>query len=258
MSRYLIAEKTFSRIDIYEQRSTVGGVWNYTPENDAQRQYTVPQTEPGQPLDKPIWRRSRNSDTIPTERATFISPMYERLEANLPKQLMQHSDFPFPDGDQLFPTHASISKYLERYAESVTPLIRFGQQVVSVWKEEEAWQLRSVNLASQATTFENYDALIVASGHYNIPFIPERPGLQSWAAQYPDAISHSKFYRKPEDYRDKVCAMHTSIPYAAVDHMIESPHSRTWSLWRRHCISDCTIFSLTHPRVYQSWCFRYS
>jgi len=210
----LLAEKAFSKIDIYEQRDAVGGVWNYTPENDTQSP-SIPQTDPRQPLDKPIWRRLSNNDSVATARATFTSPMYERLHANLPKQLMQHSDIPFPDEDQLFPTHASILTYLERYAEPVKPLIKFGLQVVSVRKEDKTWQLTSMNLTSQTTTSVDYDALIIASGHYNIPFIPEKTGIQSWASRYPGVISHSRLYRRPEDYKDRVRVMHGSIPYAA-------------------------------------------
>lgn len=44
---------------------------------------------------------------------------YERLEANIPKMLMQHSDLAFPDDEQLFPRHAVITDYLERYADDV-------------------------------------------------------------------------------------------------------------------------------------------
>jgi hypothetical protein len=33
--------------------------------------------------------------------------------------LMQHTDFAFPDDEQLFPTHAAITEYLERYADEV-------------------------------------------------------------------------------------------------------------------------------------------
>ena len=54
---------------------------------------------------------------------------YERLEANLPKMLMQHTDFAFPDNEQLFPTHAAITEYLERYTDEV--LLPYLQNVIN-------------------------------------------------------------------------------------------------------------------------------
>ena len=51
----LLAEDYFDEIVIYEQRSTIGGVWNYTPEitHDFSQ---VPQLEANQLIEKPEWR----------------------------------------------------------------------------------------------------------------------------------------------------------------------------------------------------------
>lgn len=117
--RSLLAEKAFHKIDVFEQRSTVAGVWNYTPENDSSSNMSIPQVDPDQGFDKPIWRETPNSSGKHDKQATFVSPLYERLEANLPKYLMQHSDVPFPDDIQLFPTHDDITRYLEDYAAEV-------------------------------------------------------------------------------------------------------------------------------------------
>lgn len=142
IQRYLVAEKTFAAIDVFEQRSTCGGVWNYTADNDREAQFHVPQTHPYDIQEQPLWRKGNetNPRLDPKKKhATFISPLYvdpsnrdsmdcsnlysrnryERLEANLPKMLMQHSDLAFPDEEQLFPTHDAITEYLERYADDV-------------------------------------------------------------------------------------------------------------------------------------------
>jgi len=76
--RYLEAEKHFTTIDVYEQRSTAGGVWNYTPENDADARFTIPSTTPDVGLERPVWRDS--TETNPRvwqekKKATFISPL---------------------------------------------------------------------------------------------------------------------------------------------------------------------------------------
>jgi len=119
LSRSLLAENVFKTIEVFEQRRTVAGVWNYTPENDSTARMSIPQTDPHQGFDKPMWRETPPDGHYNEKSATFLSPLYERLEANLPKYLMQHSDKPFPDSSQLFPTHHSITEYLEQYADEV-------------------------------------------------------------------------------------------------------------------------------------------
>ena len=53
---------------------------------------------------------------------------------------------------------------------------------------------------------EEFDALVVANGHYSVPFIPTTPGLPAFAERYPGCVNHSKYYRGPEVYRNKVRA----------------------------------------------------
>lgn len=46
--------------------------------------------------------------------------------------------------------------------------------------------------------------MVVASGHYHAPFVPNIPGLREWKRRWPDRVSHSKGYRNPEEFRNKV------------------------------------------------------
>jgi len=76
--RYLEAEKYFTTIDVYEQRSTAGGVWNYTPENDADATFAIPSTTPDVGLEQPVWRGSTETNPRVVQekkKATFISPL---------------------------------------------------------------------------------------------------------------------------------------------------------------------------------------
>jgi len=45
-----------------------------------------------------------------------------------------------------------------------------------------------------------YDAIVVANGHYTIPHIPAITGIAGWHKKYPNIIMHSKAYRRPEDF----------------------------------------------------------
>jgi hypothetical protein len=46
-----------------------------------------------------------------------------------------------------------------------------------------------------------FDAVVVASGHYNMPRIPDIPGLKEWKARYPDRVWHSKRYRSAAAFK---------------------------------------------------------
>ncbi|KAL5422716.1 hypothetical protein PMIN06_004960 [Paraphaeosphaeria minitans] len=50
---------------------------------------------------------------------------------------------------------------------------------------------------------EEFDAVILANGHYAVPYIPQVIGLEEYIAKYPDRISHSKKYRAPTIYAGK-------------------------------------------------------
>lgn len=55
----------------------------------------------------------------------------------------------------------------------------------------------------QLTSPQCFDAVVVASGHYNAPNIPDIPGLADWKRQFPNTISHSKRYRTNEGFEEQ-------------------------------------------------------
>ncbi|KAJ6146980.1 hypothetical protein N7497_008962 [Penicillium chrysogenum] len=200
--KYLLAEKYFDKIEVFEQRSSVGGVWNYSPSSSKKgMSTTVPHLTPHEPAEKPVW-----IDRAEGGEATFVSPLYDRLETNIPKELMRYSDKAFPLEAQLFPKHRAVKQYLEEYAEDVKSLIQFKTQVLEVKLKDETlstWSLTAKSLSTGAHTTHTYDAVVVASGHFTVPYIPDIPGIQAWDTSHPGAISHSKFYDSPESFQGK-------------------------------------------------------
>ncbi|KAJ5803878.1 uncharacterized protein N7518_000181 [Penicillium psychrosexuale] len=198
--KYLLAEKYFDQIEVFEQRSSVGGVWNYSPSSSKEgRSTAVPHLTPHEPVEKPVW-----IDHNGGREATFVSPVYDRLETNIPKELMRYSDMAFPLESQLFPKHRTVKQYLEEYGEDVKGLIHFETQVLEVKLKDESlstWSLTSKSLQTGIDTTHTYDAVVVASGHFTVPYIPDILGIQAWDASYPGAISHSKFYNSPEPFQ---------------------------------------------------------
>lgn len=51
---------------------------------------------------------------------------------------------------------------------------------------------------------ERFDAVIVASGHYNVPYIPKIEGLADLEKARPGSVKHSKMFRGRDAYRGKV------------------------------------------------------
>lgn len=179
----------------------MGGLWKYTPlPDDALDGLSVPQTSPIAGHDKPIWRETADG---PPE-ATVLSPLYDGLETNIPHPLMGFSDLDWTDDCQLFPQHGRVQAYLEEYAKDVQHLIEFETQVVTVQPTfDEKWTVKTRKLTPEGEGSEQvqtFDAVVAASGHYNVPFIPDVPGIAEWKEAYPGSISHSKFYRSPRHY----------------------------------------------------------
>ncbi|KAE8150097.1 hypothetical protein BDV25DRAFT_117493 [Aspergillus avenaceus] len=203
--KYLLAEKYFERIDVFEKRSSVGGVWNYCPpavKNSISA--PVPQVNPNELVDGPIWHPT--GDSKGTSEPTFISPIYSTLDTNIPKELMAFGEKPFPPDVQVLPKYSTVRKYLGEYAENVKGHIQFETQVVQVRPrsiEQNTWTVTTKNLRTGVDTTDSYDAVVVASGHYDVPYTPDIPGIQIWDTNYPGVISHSKLYDSPEPFRGK-------------------------------------------------------
>ncbi|KAJ5512189.1 hypothetical protein N7463_001741 [Penicillium fimorum] len=200
--KYLLAEKCFDQIEVFEQRSSVGGVWNHSPSSSKKGMSTpVPHLTPHEPVEKPVW-----IDRTERCEATFVSPLYDRLETNIPKELMRYSDRAFPLEAQLFPKHWTVKQYLEEYAEEIKGLIQFETQILDVKLKDETlntWSLTARSLRTGIDTNHTYDAVVVASGHFTVPYVPDISGIQAWDASHPGFISHSKFYNSPEPFQGK-------------------------------------------------------
>lgn len=158
----------------------------------------------------------RNQSDTRTE-PVFPSPMYEELETNIPRTLMSFSDHIFPSDCQLFPTHEAVKKYIDEYGKELIPLVKFETQVQDVKFLEatkdltgdseminEKWLLRAEELRTGRTYEEKYDAIVVANGHYSVPFVPYIEGAREWNDAFPGTLSHSKSFRTAEEFRDKV------------------------------------------------------
>ncbi|KAK7966774.1 uncharacterized protein PG986_001051 [Apiospora aurea] len=208
-AKYLLAQKSFKTVTIFERSADVGGVWNYStapPTDWTTDTGSSALDENGQSSLKEVQRDANGKPLFP-------SPMYDQLHTNIPASLMQFSDLPLttPDDRRVFPSRQRVQAYLQDYAAEIRDLIRFSTVVLDVRPDDETtrtprWHVRSRDLAAatdgaSADKAEIYDAVVVASGHYNEPHVPAVAGLREFVAAHPGVVRHSKQYRTPEPHR---------------------------------------------------------
>jgi hypothetical protein len=89
-----------------------------------------------------------------------------------------------------------MGEYLERYAElfGLTSNLRLKTPVRGLTRDADAGWLVKTDSGE-----ERFDQVVVATGRYHKPSIPDVPGLESFSGS--GGVSHTFGYKRPEDYR---------------------------------------------------------
>lgn len=184
----------------------MGGVWNLST-TERSKKIPIPQIDPrygSLPQDTSQGKKSATNGKLESEDSLeFESPLYDYLETNIPKQLMAYSDQAFDPNLPLFPGHTAVLDYLERYAQEVRHLIQFHTRVINVSQVHHQWSVTAQDVLSGSETTSIYDAVVVANGHYTVPYVPDIRGISIWNKANPGVIIHAKAYRRPEDFKGK-------------------------------------------------------
>lgn len=192
------ASQVFSTVDVIERAEGPGGLWNYKPV----KKYVTPK------IPSPT---NENSGEIISEETNniderIVTPMYENLETNIPKDMMAFRGLPFPDSCELFPTRDEVAQYVRGYAATIPKgLVNFVYRanVVSAKKVGQDWEVTWEILGKDDKVTKHYDDLILAQGHFDTPFIPDVPGLSDWYQKDPKSITHAKYFKNVEPFKDK-------------------------------------------------------
>ncbi|KAI9745462.1 MAG: hypothetical protein M1818_000996 [Claussenomyces sp. TS43310] len=169
----------------------------------------IPETLPARSPQSPQYRFSDTSIYPHLETNIHVSSMSFSLEpmpeARTAWSISQHgADTPFRHWSVV---QAYISGLLSR--NNYDSFVTYNTTVERVHKapKSEAWTL---TLRKPLEDFkedywwnEDFDAVVVASGHYNVPYVPHIPGLDAFAAAHPGVVMHSKAFRDPSAYKDK-------------------------------------------------------
>ncbi|OBA27265.1 FAD/NAD(P)-binding domain-containing protein [Hanseniaspora valbyensis NRRL Y-1626] len=199
-------ENKFGLIKVYEKRHDFGGLWNYVKpiiNNDSVE--SVPLTDPSQRINV---LKTTTNDSF--REHVFDSAVYKNLDTNVPKFLMEYNNFPFPEGTPLFPKKDTVLKYLIDFAETNRNEVTFDTEVTSITYDADTEKYRAKILKypfqdvekNSKWDGEEYDAVVIASGNYDLPFIPHKKGLKEWFDKYTDSITHSKNFDSPEQFEN--------------------------------------------------------
>ena len=107
---------------------------------------------------------------------------------------MAYTSFPFPPSTFLFPPAKTVQTYLESFAShfDLRKHIQFNTSVdAATWNASiQKWKIRLSSGVEQ-----EFDWVVVANGHYQVPLYPKVPGLLSWLSS--KRAFHSAWYRHP-------------------------------------------------------------
>ncbi|KAK9774327.1 hypothetical protein SCAR479_08932 [Seiridium cardinale] len=215
----LAQEKAFDVIRVFERREGPGGCWiaegnkpvpvlsNFEAlaTRTADPPLSIPANLPAQ-ADKPSQPRFSESS------------VYPYLETNVDDVAMSFSQEPIPDvrsewsksmhgPDTPFRHWTVIRDYLQSLVErnGYGDLVSYNTTVERAEKVGDEWKvtLRREGEPKDEWWEERFDAVVVASGHYSVPYIPRIEGLEEFARTRPGSVIHSKHFRGREAYRGK-------------------------------------------------------
>ncbi|HZO58184.1 MAG TPA: NAD(P)-binding domain-containing protein [Solirubrobacterales bacterium] len=124
------------------------------------------------------------------ENDSGLSAAYASLTTNTSRRRMQYPSFPV-EGMTEFPHHSELLAYLERYAEAndLERHIECGAWVDRARPANGGWEVTVRDARPQS-----FDALVMASGHYWDPELPDIPG------DFAGPRVHVRDYRTPDRF----------------------------------------------------------
>ena len=162
----------------FEKQDNWGGLWNYT------------------------WRTGVDQYGQPVHGS-----MYRYLWSNGPKEGLEFADYTFEEhfGGEIasYPPRAVLFDYIEGRVKkaNVRSWIRFSNVIrnVSYDANTEQFTVVSEDLPTQQQVKEEFDHVIVASGHFSTPNVPEYPGFNNFNGR----ILHAHDFRDAVEFKDK-------------------------------------------------------
>ncbi len=162
----------------FERQSDWGGLWNFT------------------------WRTGLEEHGEPVH-----SSMYRYLWSNGPKECLEFADYTFDQhfGQPIpsFPPRAVLFDYITGRAEhsGVRRYVRFDTAVRDCSYSEATgkFTVTAEDLETGEGSTEDFDYLIVATGHFSVPNVPYFEGIET----FPGRVLHAHDFREAREFEGK-------------------------------------------------------
>ncbi|KAJ0272133.1 hypothetical protein CBS470a_012828 [Colletotrichum nupharicola] len=211
----LVKEQAFDVVRVFERRDLAGGTWVYTPElppripslRDLVEQRANPPVD--LPNTFPTW--TPKTERINSHQLRYADTgVHETLHSNITPEIMAFTQEPI----LRYSRSAQLRKLIREWVEAIftrgghDKLVEFSTTVELAEKKGDNWvlTLRKVVPGKSKDYWwqETFDAVVVGSGHFYLPYIPGIPGLIKYDEKFPGRVKHSKHFRNPAEFRGKV------------------------------------------------------
>ena len=191
----------------YEKQEDWGGLWNYS------------------------WRTGLDENGEPCHAS-----MYRYLWSNGPKECLEFADYGFEEhfGKPIasFPPREVLYDYIIGRANrsGFRDQIRFNHTVrrISRSADGSGFAVTAHDLATDADTSEDFDHVVVSTGHFSIPNMPHYPGYETFGG----TLMHA------HDFRDAVQFADRDVLVIGSSYSAEDIASQCWKYGARSVV--CT------------------
>ncbi|KAI9147273.1 Flavin-containing monooxygenase FMO [Paramyrothecium foliicola] len=214
----LMKEQAFDLVRVFERRERPGGCW--VGDTSSPQTLTNFDSLAARTADSPLPIPSELPASTPkSEQPRFTeSSIYPYLETNISHLPMQFSAEPFPSeiSERTKELYGITSPFrhwevIRRYITNLyerngyEDLVSFDTTVERVEKIGTEWKvtLRKDGKQRDYWWVEWFDAVVVASGHYSVPYIPAIEGLEQFEKSRPGSVLHSKHFRGKDKFKGK-------------------------------------------------------
>ncbi|KAI0119416.1 FAD/NAD(P)-binding domain-containing protein [Daldinia grandis] len=267
----LVKEQAFDTIRVFDRRAGIGGTWVYTPHLPT----AIPslsdlvsgKADVAVPLPKQLPAVTLPSDEINGHQQRFSdTALHENLHSNITPAIMSYTQEPFPNKlsprtlaeygpGAPFRHHTVIREWIEGIFSrgGHEKLVELNTTVERAEKVGNEWvlTLRKESSGRNYWWRETFDALVVATGHYNVPWFPNVPGLVEYDQKFTGRIQHSKHFRSGSKFKGKrVVVVGGSISAHEVVHeVLESAQSPVYAALRGEPIPAFGWEPFLHPDI---------
>ena len=142
------------------------------------------------------------------------SGIFSFLFTNIPTRFTRYSYLPneekyLDQSRKIYPflTHQELTKRFADFIKDneLDKHIRLNTSVEKVEKHGDKWlvTVRKKQGSQSHWYSESFDHVVVANGHYTLPYIPSIKGLANYNAKFPNSLSHAKSFRELEEFKNK-------------------------------------------------------